>query len=667
MPSIFHQATIMVVDDNTANLKYMSDILSAQEYRVLVFSNSQQALRAAEQDPPDMILLDTNMPELNGYELCTLIKAHTELKHIPVIFISALTDTREKIRAFECKAVDYITKPFEPEEVKARIKSHLSLARMEVLENEIKTRMRIEKQHYEQLDNLADAIVHINHNGKIVYCNPITEQYFGYSKKELLGQNIEILMPESQRAHHQQHRKNYLTAPTTRPMSTVNNIQALRKNGETFYVDISLSTLYSEEGLLVSAEIRDITEQLLLQNELENQQQFFEDAFSNTPDGILLSDNKGLIILANPSISNMLGYMTNELTGTHISRIFENAPEGEKISMLYKEINSMTKENSIQINFKHKEGHSLPAEVSIVVVKNNMNKHVGHFTIIRDISERLKMENEKKSLLRQLMQSQKMEALGQLTGGVAHDFNNILASVIGFTELSQDILAEEPDLQQADITAKLRDYLEEIHTAGNRAKVLIEQMLMFSRTGNNGALQAVNISKLVNEAVRMLRPVLPTSIDINAFAYPGLPDVLADQVQVQQMLINTCINARDAMNGKGVIDIYLGETDIHKQVCSSCQKMVTGKYLDLSIEDSGPGIDASILDRIFEPFFTTKVSGKGTGMGLAMVHGIIHHHHGHVIIDSKPGQGTSFRILFPLQKDASKHVAKSITTEHELA
>lgn len=663
----FNQATIMVVDDKPANLNYLVDILSEQGYKVRVFPGGKLALKSAEHNPPNLILLDINMPELNGYEVCVMLKAHPILKNIPVIFISALIDTRDKIKAFECGGVDYITKPFEPEEVKARVKTHLSLAQVELLESEINKRIQTEKQYYAQLDNFADAIIHTNQTGEIVYCNPVTEKYFGYTISELIGQHIEILIPKEQQQTHIQHRKNYLQAPSNRQMESVKNIFARMKDGKTFPVDIILSSLYSEEGLLVSAEIRDISEQHQLKTELETQRQFFDDAFSKTPDGIALTNAQGLILLANPSLSRMLGYQVDELIGKHIKFLFDDINVFDNIASQKSGSDSNAIEKFVTVNFQRKDSNILPTEISVIPVKDRLDKKNGHFIVIRDISERLLMEQEHKSLVKQLMQAQKMEALGQLTGGVAHDFNNILASIMGFTELATDLLEDEEDLAKQEARKIFTDYLDEIHIAGKRAKTLIEQMLTFSRSGKNDTLQPFNISILVNEAIKMLRPVLPTSISINAYVQSNISMVMADPVQLHQVLMNICINARDAMAGKGRIEITLGETIIPNEICTACQQPVTGNYLELAIEDSGPGIDTRVIERLFEPFFTTKKVGKGTGMGLAMAHGIIHRHQGHIIVESVVGTGSKFRILFPQPKEKTVQQDGQTNIEHETA
>lgn len=640
-------ATIMMVTGGSAGLNFLGNILSEQGNTVCIFPGGKQALQSAEQNPPDLILLDANMPELDGYEVCITLKSHPVLKNIPIIFTSAMVDAIGKVKGVECGDPDYMSRPFEPWEVKARIKTHLALSDTELLKREIRQRIRIEEQYYAQLDNLSHAIIHVNQKGTIVYCNPVVEKYFAYAKSELIGQTIEVLISPEQQNSHIRHRGKYIQEPTTRQMSGVKNVHARRKNGETFPVDISLSTLYSEEGLLFSAEIRDITEQLRLTKELAQQRRFLEDAFSKTTDGIVVTDANGMILVTNPALTNMLGYLPDELAGKQAEFLYD-AAQHNKGASLRNAAGDEVETKSCVINFRRKDTSSFPAEVLVIPVKDELGACNGHFFIIHDISKRLLMEQKHKSLVKQLVQAQKMEALGQLTGGIAHDFNNILASMIGFTELTIELLKGEPVLDNKETRERVFDYMDEIYASGKRAQDLIAQMLTFSRTDHNSSLQTLDLGMLLNEAIKMLRPVLPASILIKAHIQNHIPPVMADPVQVHQLLMNICINARDAMDGKGQIDITLAETAISSRLCTACQQAVAGKYLELAVRDTGPGIEEKLVVRLFEPFFTTKKVGKGTGMGLAMAHGIIHHHSGHIIVESEPGRGSTFRLLFPL-------------------
>lgn len=260
-----------------------------------------------------------------------------------------------------------------------------------------------------------------------------------------------------------------------------------------------------------------------------------------------------------------------------------------------------------------------------------------------DLTQRKQMEAERELLLMQLRQSQKMEAIGQLTGGIAHDFNNILAAILGYTALALDRYVPDQD-------GKLAEYLREVQTAGERARDLIANMLTFSRGGQGGAI-AMDPVPLVKEVVKTLRPVLPSSIELNAAIDESLPMISIDPVQLHQIVMNLAINARDAVAGAGRIDIvlrYLGRIDA---LCNSCHRKTDGNYVELSIADNGQGIPEAILHRIFDPFFTTKEVGKGSGMGLAVVHGIVHEQGGHILVESAPQCGTTLRVLFPIQTE----------------
>ena len=247
-------------------------------------------------------------------------------------------------------------------------------------------------------------------------------------------------------------------------------------------------------------------------------------------------------------------------------------------------------------------------------------------------------EEKQASLQIQLQQAQKMEAIGQLTGGIAHDFNNILASMLGFTELCTLRANEIGD-------DAIKRYLNEISKSGERARDLVAQMLTFSREGQAGS-SPLQLEPIINDSITMLEHIVPSNIKLHIDIDAGLPAVMSNPVQVHQLLMNLCINARDAIENNGTIDISLKRIKANERKCSSCHDQLKGEYIDLSVKDSGNGIDQKTLERIFDPFFTTKAVGKGTGMGLSVVHGIMHEHGGHIQVDSSTDQGTTFHLMF---------------------
>jgi len=260
------------------------------------------------------------------------------------------------------------------------------------------------------------------------------------------------------------------------------------------------------------------------------------------------------------------------------------------------------------------------------------NRELQHQIARQELAERERLRLES-----QLRQSQKMEALGHLTGGVAHDFNNILASILGFGELMQ---------HQGGLGEKQARYLDQIRLAGERGRDLVAQMLLFSR----GAMEDVStvvVADVVDETVGLLRPILPASIDIDISAMDTALMVDADTNQLQQVIMNLVINARDAMQGKGRISIELALAELTETVCNACHKRFSRSHVVLKIRDSGTGAPDETIERMFEPFYTTKEVGSGSGMGLATAHGIVHKHKGHIVAANEIGGGLGISVFLP--------------------
>ncbi|VAW93211.1 Circadian input kinase A [hydrothermal vent metagenome] len=275
---------------------------------------------------------------------------------------------------------------------------------------------------------------------------------------------------------------------------------------------------------------------------------------------------------------------------------------------------------------------------------------------LRDITEHRNVQEERRRMDERMQQVQKMEAIGQLTAGIAHDFNNILASIMGYTDLAMTRCVGEGQ-------EKLEEYLGQVYHAGERARDLIQQMLTFSRTGDSPA-KPLDPVPLVKETLKMLTATLPASIHLKFdILAEELPKIRAEPVQLQQLIMNLCINARDAMGGKGELTVSLAFCRHSGDECSSCHESISGNYVELIVSDTGQGMDSHTLMHLFEPFFTTKEVGDGTGLGLSMVHGIMHDCHGHIRVDSAIGKGTSFRLLFEPVEGDGKWLAEDPVTD----
>lgn len=273
----------------------------------------------------------------------------------------------------------------------------------------------------------------------------------------------------------------------------------------------------------------------------------------------------------------------------------------------------------------------------LVVERDEAGHPLRVMGLVTDIERRRQREEERLRLEGQLRQMQKLDALGQFTGGIAHDFNNILASVLGYAELGLLESGSQP----------LRDHLGQVVRSAERGRDLISKLLLFSRGGAAGAVRQASSSLLpVAETLRMLRPMLPSTLTVEFEQQPSLPDVQIDPGSLQQLVLNLTINARDAVGENGWIRIALRSGYEAATACASCPGQIeAGEWVALEVSDDGAGMTTDVRARIFDPFFSTKESGAGSGLGLSVVHGIVHEHGGHVLIDSEPGGGTRFTLL----------------------
>lgn len=269
-----------------------------------------------------------------------------------------------------------------------------------------------------------------------------------------------------------------------------------------------------------------------------------------------------------------------------------------------------------------------------IAVRTNKGQVIGINGSIEDITARVREHQNRQEIEHKMLRVQKMEAIGELAGGIAHDFNNILTSVMGYTELA---LMEAPEGAN-----KLSTYLQEVYQGGRRARELVAQMLTFSRADKSEPSN-LDLHHEVKDIVKMLRSTLPSLIEIRIDIDDGLPEVFIDRQFLQQMLMNICINARDAMPSGGAIHMRGRRRTIQRETCDSCHSEFVGEFVELAIEDTGGGIPNGIVERIFEPYVSSKADGSG--MGLAMVHGILHGQGGHVKIDSLLNDGTEVRLF----------------------
>jgi two-component system cell cycle sensor histidine kinase/response regulator CckA len=356
-------------------------------------------------------------------------------------------------------------------------------------------------------------------------------------------------------------------------------------------------------------------------------------------DCIIAMDREGRVIEFNPAAEQCFGYRRDAIIGRPLVDMIipprmRDAHEQGMAGYRARGTGAFLGKR-VEVTAMRADGDEFPAELAIDVAQGSDGEiFIGY---LRDITERREAEDHRQQLERQLRQAQKMEAIGQLTGGIAHDFNNILTTMTGYV-----VLAGERAETLGD--AKLSRYLDRAQRSGERARDLIQQMLTFSR-GQHGEPRPVSPAALIREWVGLLGTTLSSSVEIQTELLSGVGNVLVDPLQLEQVLMNLCINARDAMQGHGALTIRLCNLTLDGAVCASCRQPVAGRFIEISVRDTGPGVPTEVQERMFEPFYSTKAVGHGSGMGLSMVHGIIHDHGGHLLLDSRPGEGAALSML----------------------
>jgi PAS domain S-box-containing protein len=355
---------------------------------------------------------------------------------------------------------------------------------------------------------------------------------------------------------------------------------------------------------------------------------------SSIGDGVIATDSNGRVTFLNPTAQKLTGWSTDEAAGRPLPEVFRiinedtrNTVEDPVVKVLREGIVVGLANHTLLI---HRDGHELPIDDCGAPIRDDRGGVTGAVLVFHDMSDRRRLEE-------QIRQSQKMEAVGRLAGGVAHDFNNLLTAIICFSEL---LLLKRPPEERA------RELIGEIHKAGERGARLINQLLAFSRK-QVLTLTVLNLNSVIAGMQKMLATLIGEDIELQVQGDRDLGLVKADLSQIEQVIINLAVNAKDAMAGGGVLTLESANQEVDEAFAAANPDMRPGSYVRLRVSDTGRGIDPSVFPYLFEPFFTTKEIGKGTGLGLATVYGIVKQSGGHIVVSSSPGNGTTFHVYLP--------------------
>jgi PAS domain S-box-containing protein len=481
------------------------------------------------------------------------------------------------------------------------------------------------------VESSPSGLLMIDAEGRIVLVNREIERLFGYSREELLGRPVEMLVPERYRGVHPGYRGGFFAAPSVRSMGAGRELYGLRKDGGEVPVEIGLTPVATAEGLFVISSIVDITAR-------KRAEERFRVAVESSPNGVIMTDSEGRIVLVNREIERLFGYGREELLGSSIEKLVPAAARDrhpEYRHGFYAEPRARVMGAGRELYGLRKDGKEVPVEIGLNPIETDEGLLV--LSSVVDISARKDANEAQRLLENQLRQAQKLEAVGRLASGIAHDFNNVLASIVGYAELALE------STRRSD----LEDDIEQLLRASRRGRELVERILRFSRR-QDLRLRPIELVPTVVDAARLLRATVPAAVELR-LDLDGAPErILADPTSVHQVLMNLITNAVDAMPGGGVVAIGVEEFYVRDSYARAHPGLAEGRFARLTVADSGTGMDEATLARAFEPFYTTKEQGRGSGLGLSMVHAIARDHGGAAGIESREGHGTTAWCLLPI-------------------
>ncbi len=486
-----------------------------------------------------------------------------------------------------------------------------------------------EEQYREYFEeNISGAYIS-NPEGKLITCNREYNKIFGFEDIQHA-----ISTPVHKLYKDPADRDKFLKLIKKENRITDNQVEMIKVNGTPIHVVENASGVFDENNNLqhIRGFLLDITERKRAEEEQRASEERQKIIFNASPDPVVVYNNKGYPEYMNEAFTDCFGWYLDELRDQHIPFVPEDQNEITKLKI--KEIYQSGNPVRFETKRFSKNGDMLDILLSAAIIKGIEGINNSLVVNLKDITGRKKLEA-------QIQQTHKMESIGTLAGGIAHDFNNILFPVLGHTEmLLQDIPEDNP----------IYNNLEEIYAGATRAKELVKQILTFSRQ-EASEFKLIKIQPVIKEALKLIRATIPTTIEIKQDINPDCGAIKADPTQIHQIMMNITTNAYHAMQETGgILKISLKQIESEEHALK-ISDMESGAYACLTIADTGAGIDKKLSDKIFDPFFTTKEVGKGTGMGLSVVHGIVKSMNGIINVYSEPDKGTEFNVYFPIEKN----------------
>ncbi len=603
------------------------------EFRVV--DTREDFLEALEQFQPDLIVSDYRMPRFDGL---TALKLALELAPLtPMIILTSAINEDTAVECMKAGAADYVIKEHIKRLGQAIIRA-LEERQLREQRRQVDEDLRASEERYRHLvESSNDWVWEVDQDAVYTYAGPQCRELLGYEPEEIVGKTpFDLMLPEEAQ------RVSSVFGPISARRESFRGLENLnlRKDGRMVVLETNGAPVFDEQGGFrgYRGMDRDITERKKAEEALRKSEEKYRGIFENVQDVYYETFFDGTIIEVSPSIEAVSKgqYRPKDLIGKSILDFYSDSVERQSLLSALEERGSVT---DYEVTLKNRDGSLVPCSISSKIWPDAQGKPIKMIGSLRDITARKQADEEKKKLEAQLIQAQKLEALGTLAGGIAHDFNNILGAIIGYAELSQLSLSE---------TDELHAYQSQILTAGQRAKELVQQILTVARPHEHVKVP-VEVHLIAKEVVRLMSQVVPSTVVIKYSIDSQAGTVLADPAQLHQVLMNLCANAAHAMRqqSNGVLDIQLEPHILDEESPLFLGNLPPGEYVRLQVIDNGHGMDSKTMDRIFDPYFTTKKKGEGTGLGLAVVRGIVTNHGGAIHVKSEIGKGSVFQIYLP--------------------
>jgi PAS domain S-box-containing protein len=484
------------------------------------------------------------------------------------------------------------------------------------------------EERFRALHNASFGGIGIHEKGVILDCNQGLADITGYSQEELVGMNgLNLIAPEW---------RDHVMEKIVSGYDKSYEVRGLRKDGSTYPLEIHGKNIPYHGRTVRVTEFRDITERHHAENVLRESEQRFRQVFDLSAVGAVMVGLDDRFLRCNRAFCSFLGYAEDELIGMQFQDVTYPEDREKGIPELKALVAGDVESSHLQNRYVCKDGSVVWGDITIRIMRDTQGAPAYFLPVIQDITASKQAEEEQQRLRDQLLQVQKMESVGQLAGGIAHDFNNMLVPIIGYAELLGDNLP--PDDPRCL-------YVEQIVTSAERSRDLVRQLLAFARK-QTLEMKPLNLNRTVENFQKMLRRALHENVTIQTGLSQDIGSIMADVGQVEQIILNLAVNAQDAMPGGGTLFISTSEVVLDEAYTRLHEDLKPGPYVLMSISDTGTGMDKETIPRIFDPFYTTKGPGKGTGLGLATVYGIVKQHGGHVSVHSEPGMGTTFKVYF---------------------